>query len=183
MDFGVVLADRLDVSRGDITLFQGDAIINAANSSLMGGGGVDGAIHRRGGAGIAAECRRIRQRRYPEGLPTGEAVTTGGGALGVRYVIHTVAPIWRGGTSGERELLAVCYRNTLREALRLELNSIAYPAIGTGVYRFPKDEAARIAIECIAHHCSSARYPTRIRYVLFGPADEECFRRVVRRYL
>ena len=173
-----VIADILMVSCGDITDFEGDAIVNAANSGLMGGGGVDGAIHRAGGPAILEECRRLRRSQFPQGLPVGAAAVTGAGNLKVRSIIHTVAPVWRGGEARERELLAACYRSTLQEASRLHLRSIAYPAIGTGIYRFTKTEAAGIAIEAIAEHCSQATYPTHIAYILFSEADAQLFNEV-----
>ena len=181
-EIGALLAQRLQVSQGDITQFAGDAIVNAANSSLMGGGGVDGAIHRVGGSRILAECRKVREKQYPQGLPTGEAITTGGGNLQARYVIHTVSPIWHGGQQRERQLLASCYQNTLQEALRLKIKSLAYPAIGTGVYHFPKEEAAAIAIETIAKHCAQFPLPTYIHYMLFSAADSALFQAVLQRY-
>ncbi len=181
-EIGTLLAERLQVGQGDITQFAGDALVNAANSSLMGGGGVDGAIHRVGGPQILEECRKIREHQYPQGLPTGGAVTTAGGNLQARYVIHTVAPIWQGGQQGERQLLASCYRNTLQEALRLKIKSLAYPAIGTGIYRFPKEEAAALAIEAMAEHCAQFSLPAHIHYMLFSAADSALFQRVLQRY-
>lgn len=136
---------RLKIAIGDITTFSGDAIVNAANSSLLGGGGVDGAIHRAGGSEVLAECQALRAGRLKDGLPPGQAVATGAGRLAVKRVIHTVGPIWIGGAQGEPETLASCYRACLKIAAVEGLGSIAFPAISTGVYGYPKDKAAAIA--------------------------------------
>jgi O-acetyl-ADP-ribose deacetylase (regulator of RNase III) len=130
---------------GDITLEAVDAIVNAANSSLLGGGGVDGAIHRAGGPAILAACRAIRETRYPDGLPTGEAVLTPGGSLPAKYVIHTVGPIYGEHGGDEPRLLARCYENCIALAAKHGLGTIAFPAISTGVYGYPKDEAKRVS--------------------------------------
>ncbi|HEV2801927.1 MAG TPA: O-acetyl-ADP-ribose deacetylase [Pyrinomonadaceae bacterium] len=143
------LEGRVLVVVGDITRQTTDAVVNAANSTLLGGGGVDGAIHRAGGAQILEECRRLRETRYPDGLPTGEAVITTGGELPARYVIHTVGPIWGQHAGREPELLAACYRNSLALAVTHELTSIAFPAISTGAYYYPPDKAAGVASEAI----------------------------------
>jgi O-acetyl-ADP-ribose deacetylase (regulator of RNase III) len=135
------------VIKGDITQVPADAIVNAANSSLLGGGGVDGAIHRAGGPQILEECRAIVARQG--GCNTGEAVITTAGRLPAKYVIHTVGPVWNGGTNGEAAKLAACYRNSLRLALDHHCRSVAFPGISTGVYRFPKAEAARIAVDTV----------------------------------
>lgn len=133
--------------KGDITVSDTDAIVNAANSSLLGGGGVDGAIHRKGGPKILEECIEIRNLQG--GCKTGEAVYTSGGLLPCRYVIHTVGPIWNGGKKKERELLSNCYHNSLKIANDLNLAMIAFPNISTGIYHFPKQEAAEIAIQTV----------------------------------
>lgn len=138
---------KITVLHGDITKVNVDAIVNAANSSLMGGGGVDGAIHRAGGPAILEDCRKIVARQG--GCPTGEAVITTGGSLPAKHVIHTVGPVWNGGHKKEAEQLAACYRNSLQLAANNQLHTIAFPNISTGIYRFPKDEAARIAVTTI----------------------------------
>jgi O-acetyl-ADP-ribose deacetylase (regulator of RNase III) len=164
----------LRLMRGDITEQQVDAVVNAANSTLLGGGGVDGAIHRRGGPAILEECREIRRTRYPDGLPPGEAVRTGGGELPARYVIHTVGPIWRGGGAGEDELLASAYRNSLECAREAGARSIAFPSISTGAYGFPIERAAPIALDAIRDYLRE--HPdtfTEVRLVLFSDADLE----------
>ena len=134
-----------ELVRGDITTVRADAIVNAANSSLLGGGGVDGAIHRAGGPAILEDCQKIRARQG--GCPVGEAVITTAGRLPAKFVIHTVGPVWRGGDNGEPALLASAYRNSLRLAIEYNIGSIAFPGISTGIYGYPKDAAARIAIK------------------------------------
>jgi len=141
---------NIEIIIGDITTIGVDAIVNAANSSLMGGGGVDGAIHRAGGPGIVRECRVIVARQG--NCPTGHAVITTAGRLPARYVIHTVGPVWRGGGHGEAGLLASCYRASLRLAAENGCSSIAFPGISTGVYGYPKDQAALIAMRTVLHH-------------------------------
>lgn len=167
------MKDRLDVVQGDITRLAVDAIVNAANSSLMGGGGVDGAIHRAGGPTILGECRAIVARQG--GCPTGEAVLTGAGKLRARYVIHTVGPVWRGGNSGEREALASCYRRSLALAVEHGCRTVAFPNISTGVYGFPKAEAARIAVATVASFLEKAPGIEKVIFVCF---DAESFKLV-----
>src|SRR5215212_6721911 len=139
-------ADRIQVVEGDITRLRVDAIVNAANERMLGGGGVDGAIHRAAGPGLLEECRRVPEVRPGVRCPTGEARITGGYQLPARYVIHTAGPVWHGGRAGEDDLLASCYRNSLDLAVSRGLRTIAFPAISTGVYAFPLDRATWIAV-------------------------------------
>jgi O-acetyl-ADP-ribose deacetylase len=161
----------LELVEGDITRQSTDAIVNAANSSLMGGGGVDGAIHRTGGASILDACKQIRQTQYPDGLPPGQAVATTAGRLPAKYVIHTVGPIWHGGGRGEPELLASCYRQSIRVADELELTSVAFPSISTGAYGYPVAKAADVAVAAAATALRAARHLKNVRFVLFGAED------------
>lgn len=161
---------KLEVVQGDITRLAVDAIVNAANTSLMGGGGVDGAIHRAGGPEILEACRAIVARQG--GCPTGEAVITTAGRLPARYVIHTVGPVWRGGKNGERELLASCYRRSLELAVANACQVVAFPNISTGVYGFPREEAAGIAVSTVA---SFLRAALEIEKVVFVCFDAENF--------
>ncbi|MFJ9833807.1 O-acetyl-ADP-ribose deacetylase [Streptomyces sp. NPDC101169] len=157
--------------QGDITRQSADAIVNAANSSLLGGGGVDGAIHRRGGAAILEECRELRASRYGRGLPTGQAVATTAGALDARWVIHTVGPVWSA-TEDRSELLASCYRESLKVADELGARTVAFPAVSTGVYRWPMDDAARIAVRTVRDTPTSVE---EARFVLFDERAYEAF--------
>jgi O-acetyl-ADP-ribose deacetylase (regulator of RNase III) len=143
------LTEKIDAKVGDITQEAVCAIVNAANSSLLGGGGVDGAIHRAGGSMILNACRELRSSRYPDGLPTGEAVATTAGELPADYVIHTVGPIYASCAQACSELLKNCYVNTLKEAIKVGCKSIAFPAISTGIYGYPKREAAVIAFTSV----------------------------------
>jgi O-acetyl-ADP-ribose deacetylase (regulator of RNase III) len=165
--------DRIVVATGDITTFDVDAIVNAANPSLLGGGGVDGAIHRAAGPGLLAECRTLG------GCPTGEARLTGGYRLPARYVIHTVGPVWRGGNAGEDALLAACYRNVLSLAARHEVRRIAFPAIATGIYGFPLARASAIAVgetrRCLAAEPGIAE----VIFVCFDGRSLAAYRRVI----
>jgi len=158
----------VNVLQGDITEQDVDAIVNAANPSLMGGGGVDGAIHRRAGGRVLEECRRIRRESWPDGLPSGKAVITVGGLLEARHVIHTVGPVWRGGGRGEAKTLADCYTNSLEIAKEKGLRSIAFPAISTGVYGYPVAEAARIAFKAVKEFVEKERWPPFVNFVLFS---------------
>lgn len=153
----------LELAQGDITLQEVDAIVNAANSRLAGGGGVDGAIHRRGGPSIMEET----DRRYPEGCPTGSAVISGAGQLASKYVIHTVGPIWSGGQRGEAELLASAYRSCLELAVENACRSMAFPSLSTGAYRYPIDEAAGIALNTVRDFLMEEGAPELVRFVLF----------------
>jgi O-acetyl-ADP-ribose deacetylase (regulator of RNase III) len=155
---------RIELIEGDITAQEVDAIVNAANGSLMGGGGVDGAIHRRGGPAILDACREIRRTTHPEGLPTGEAVATTAGALRARWVIHTVGPVY-GRVAEPADLLARCHVSSLRIADELGARSVAFPAISTGVYGYPLDEAAGIAIRTVRDAETEVE---EVRFVLFG---------------
>ena len=137
----------IEVHQGDITKVECDAIVNAANNSLLGGGGVDGAIHRAGGAAILRECQAIIDKQG--GCPTGEAVITTAGKLPAKYVIHTVGPVWHGGDKNEAVLLASCYKNSLKLCDEYDLDSVAFPNISTGIYGYPKEEAAQIAIKTV----------------------------------
>ncbi len=167
--------DRLKVLTGDLTSMDVDAVVNAANSSLLGGGGVDGAIHRAGGPLILAECRDIRTHRYPDGLPPGKAVLTTAGNMPAKYVIHTVGPIWHGGKTNERETLADAYRNSLNLASETGIKTIAFPAISTGIYGFPKKLAAVIAYETILDHLRNNSLPREVILVFFSEKDLDSF--------
>ncbi|MFG3152107.1 O-acetyl-ADP-ribose deacetylase [Streptomyces sp. NPDC048219] len=157
--------------QGDITRQSADAIVNAANSSLLGGGGVDGAVHRRGGPAILAACRELRAGHLGKGLPTGRAVATTAGDLDARWVIHTVGPVY-GASGGDPELLASCYRESLRVADELGARTVAFPAISTGVYRWPMDDAARIAVETVRNTPTAVE---EVRFVLFDDRAHEAF--------
>jgi O-acetyl-ADP-ribose deacetylase (regulator of RNase III) len=167
-------ATRVDLARGDLTRETTDAIVNAANSSLLGGGGVDGAIHRAGGAAILEECRGIRAARGP--LPAGEAVITGAGDLACRHVIHTVGPVWQGGGAGEAETLARCYRSSLALAVSAGLQSIAFPSISTGAYGYPVAEAAAVATRAVREELERGSPLTLVKWVLFSDRDLEAYR-------
>src|SRR5713101_3002957 len=169
------LDGRVSVVVGDITKQDVEAIVNAANSSLLGGGGVDGAIHRAGGPAILAECREIRRTRFPEGLPTGEAVITTGGKLTALYVIHTVGPIYGEEQGKEAELLANCYHNSLTLAVEKNLTSVAFPAISTGVYGYPPEKAAAVASQTIENFLSTDRQLKEVRLVFFQAQDAKVF--------
>lgn len=166
---------RLIVKVGDLTDELVDAIVNAANWTLMGGGGVDGAIHRRGGASILEECRRIRQTEYPDGLPTGRAVITTGGDLPARHVIHTVGPIYGHNDGRDAELLADCYRNSIRLSNEHGLSTIAFPSISTGAFYYPKHEAAPVAAEAVKSELDFGDSAKTVFLVFFSPADARTF--------
>lgn len=165
-------AHLLELVQGDITQQQVDAVVNAANTRLAGGGGVDGAIHRRGGPAIMQETRQ----RYPQGCPTGSAVISTAGNLPARYVIHAVGPRWRDGHSGEAELLASAYRTALQLAAQHECRSVAFPALSTGAYGYPLDEAARVALRTVIDFLrAEAGPPILVRFVLFDAGAYAAF--------
>jgi O-acetyl-ADP-ribose deacetylase (regulator of RNase III) len=169
--------ERLLVKVGDITREEVDAIVNAANSGLMGGGGVDGAIHRAGGPEILAACREIRATLYPEGLPTGDAVITPAGRLPAKHVIHTVGPVYGRHGGAEAQLLASCYERSLTLAAEHSLRSIAFPAISTGIYGYPREEAAAVVRRAVAGSLETLLDIDEVRLVFFSAADAEVFLR------
>ncbi|MGA2420438.1 MAG: O-acetyl-ADP-ribose deacetylase [Candidatus Acidiferrum sp.] len=171
------LGGKVRVMVGDITAQRVDAIVNAANSTLLGGGGVDGAIHRRGGAVILQECQEIRRTQYPRGLPTGEAVLTSGGRLAAQYVIHTVGPICRLGSAPDAAALASCYRKSLELAGAHGLRSIAFPAISTGAYAYPREEAAAVAAETIEEVLLGGLAVEEVRLIFYDAEDAAIFLR------
>jgi len=164
---------RITLVQGDITRQTADAIVNAANSSLLGGGGVDGAIHRRGGPAILAECRKLRAGHYGKGLPTGQAVATTAGELDAQWVIHTVGPV-HSGTEDRSALLASCYRESLKRADELGARTVAFPAVSTGVYGWPIDDGARIAVTTVQETDTAVE---EVRFVLFDAHAYEAFAR------
>ena len=163
----------LSLVRGDLTEQDTEAIVNAANSSLLGGGGVDGAIHRAGGPRILEECKAIRARQG--GCPTGDAVITVGGNLKARYVIHTVGPVWKGGGSDEPQLLRNAYLNSLRLAIRHHIRTIAFPSLSTGTFGFPIDQASRIAFDTVKEFVSEHPALTEVRFLVFSHHDFETY--------
>ena len=179
---------RLILLRGDLTEQATDAIVNSASPTLLGGGGVDGAIHSTAGPELLEECKRIRERDWPAGLPTGKAVITGAGRLRARYVIHTVGPVWAGGHRGEAGALRSAYVSSLELAESKGLRSVAFPSISTGVFGFPVQEASRLAIRAIADYLSGEpprgtlrKTPTlrEVKLVLFSEADFEAYRKAL----
>ena len=169
------LAGRVLVLIGDITQQDVTAIVNAANSTLLGGGGVDGAIHRAGGPKILEECKQIRRTTYPQGLPTGQAVLTTGGNLFAKYVIHTVGPIYGRDPDRESALLAACYQNSLELARQHAMSSLAFPSISTGAFGYPKPEAAKIAAGAIKQFLTADEQIEQVRLVFFQPSDARVF--------
>jgi O-acetyl-ADP-ribose deacetylase (regulator of RNase III) len=157
--------------KADITDIDADAIVNAANSSLMGGGGVDGAIHRKGGPEILEECKKIRAEEWSQGLPSGKAVITSAGNLKARYVIHTVGPIWRGGKHGESAILTEAYQNSLALAVSKKLKSISFPSISTGAYGYPSELASQVALKTIKNFLEKESNLIRVDLVLFSERD------------
>ncbi len=165
---------------GDISQIHVDAIVNAANSSLLGGGGVDGAIHQAAGPTLYAACRQIREQSLPAGLPPGEVVSTHAGRLPAEYVIHTVGPVWSGGDQEESLILASCYEQAIIEAQRLGCRSIAFPSISTGVYRFPKKQATEIAWRVVYEYIQHTDAPMKIYLIFFTKHDEKIFLQATR---
>lgn len=171
----VFLNERVVVKTGDITREAVGAIVNAANSTLLGGGGVDGAIHRAGGPQILEECEKIRRDEFPHGLPTGRAVITSGGSLPARYVIHTVGPVYGMNQGRDAELLADCYRSSLELAAQKNIISIAFPAISTGAFGYPRHEAAEVASVAINEFLEIDQTVEEVRLVFFSASDAENF--------
>jgi O-acetyl-ADP-ribose deacetylase (regulator of RNase III) len=169
------LGEKVIVKVGDLTEEDTDAIVNAANSSLLGGGGVDGAIHRKGGNRILEECRKIRANQYPNGLPTGKAVITRGGNLAARFVIHTVGPVYGMNQGNDAGLLADCYQNSLSLAAENDLKTIAFPSISTGAFGYPKHEAAKISSGAIKKFLETDDQIAEIRLVFFSVSDAGMF--------
>lgn len=170
-----LLGGRVLVRIGDITQEDAGAVVNAANSTLLGGGGVDGAIHRAAGTSLLDACREVRKTLFPGGLPTGEAVATPGGMLRAALVIHTVGPVWGSHAGRESELLASCYERSLDIAATKSLSTIAFPAISTGVFGFPREKAAAVASKAIAAHLSTHHLPREVRLVFFSAEDADVF--------
>ena len=179
MEFKVGNA-RIQLIRGDITEVEVDAIVNAANSTLLGGGGVDGAIHRKGGPKILEECKLIRATQWPDGLPTGKAVLTSGGNLKAKYVIHTVGPIWLGGFHVESELLKQAYRNSLKLAVQNGIKTIAFPSISTGAYGYPIEEASRVAVGSVKKFLEKEDKIKKVTFVLFSDLDFAVYLRALK---
>ncbi len=166
------LQGRIVITVGDITTWDADVIVNAANPSLMGGGGVDGAIHRAGGSKILEECKEIQQELYPDGLPVGEAVVTTAGNMRAKYVIHTVGPVWCGGDAGESEKLKKCYLNSLKVAENENCKTIAFPAISTGVYGYPKKEASVVVNSALSDYFRKSNSPLDKIYLIFFDGED-----------
>jgi O-acetyl-ADP-ribose deacetylase (regulator of RNase III) len=169
------LNGRVVVKVGDITKEDVEAVVNAANGSLLGGGGVDGAIHRAGGREILEQCKEIRRTRFPEGLPTGEAVVTTAGKMTAKFVIHTVGPVYGRGGNDKATLLAACYRNSLALAAKEEMNTIAFPAISTGIYGYPPDQAAQVSSGAVEEFLKSDFSIREVRLVFFSSNDAQIF--------
>lgn len=165
----------VELIKGDITDIEADAIVNAANSSLMGGGGVDGAIHHKGGPKIFEECKRIRATEWPDGLPTGKAAVTSGGNLKAKYVIHTVGPVWLGGFHIEAELLKQAYKNSLKLAVAKSFKTIAFPSISTGAYGYPTEDASRIALITVKDFLEKDHRLEKVVFILFCSSDFEIY--------
>ena len=165
--------NRFELIRGDITLLDVEAIVNAANNSLLGGGGVDGAIHLAAGPELLDECRKLN------GCETGQSKITGGYRLKAKHIIHTVGPVWKGGYSNETELLASCYQTSLALANEKQLKTVAFPGISTGVYRFPKDLAARIAVKETKRFLGKNMYPEKVIFVTYDEESYEIYRKIL----
>jgi O-acetyl-ADP-ribose deacetylase (regulator of RNase III) len=172
----VVRNAKIRLVQGDITDVDADAIVNAANPTLMGGGGVDGAIHRKGGPTILEECKRIRASEWPNGLSTGKAVVTSGGNLKAKYVIHTVGPIWHGSSHGEPRLLADAYENSLELAASKKLKTLAFPSISTGAYGYPVEKASRTALTTVKQFLERESTLREITFALFTEHDFKVYK-------
>jgi O-acetyl-ADP-ribose deacetylase (regulator of RNase III) len=179
IDF-IIGKTKIRIVQGDITEQVTNAIVNAANPSLMGGGGVDGAIHNKGGPKILEGCKRIRETTWPDGLPTGRAVITTGGNLKARYVIHTVGPVWHGGKHGESELLAEAYKNSLKLAVSKGLKTIAFPSISTGAYCYPMEKASKIALKTVKEFLEKEDNLNEVLLVLFSKPDLETYEKAAK---
>ncbi len=171
------MQERISIIEGDITQMRVDVIVNAANSKLIGGGGVDGAIHRAAGAALVAECREVSQRQGE--CPPGQAVITGAGNLTAKAVVHAVGPVWRGGSEGEETLLASAYRNSLQLASDNGFHSVAFPAISTGAYGYPRPAAAEIALNTVAHFLRTHRQPEHVYFVCYDEENARLYRRLL----
>jgi O-acetyl-ADP-ribose deacetylase (regulator of RNase III) len=171
---------KIRIVQGDVTEQDTDTIVNAANSSLMGGGGVDGAIHRKGGPKILEECKKIRENTWPDGLPTGNSVMTTGGNLKARYVIHTVGPVWYGGKYRESELLADAYKNSLKLAVSKGLKTIAFPSISTGAYGYPIEKASKVALKTVKEFLEKEDNLNEVLLVLFSEPDLETYKKAAK---
>jgi O-acetyl-ADP-ribose deacetylase (regulator of RNase III) len=171
--------NKIEIIKGDITKLKVDAIVNAANSSLMGGGGVDGAIHRAGGPAILEECKMIVAKQG--GCKTGNAVITTGGNLPAKFVIHTVGPVWNGGKKNEAGLLAACYQNSLNLAVEHKLSSIAFPNISTGIYGYPKKDAAEIAVNGVKGFLEQNDFIEKVYFVCFDEENYELYKSLMRK--
>lgn len=162
---------RILIKQGGITEEDVDAVVNAANKTLMGGGGVDGAIHDAAGEELQEACMQLRWKEYEDGLPTGEAATTTGGDLPADKVVHTVGPRWNGGEEDEAELLAACYRNSLNQAVQHDCRTVAFPAISTGAYGYPIEEASKVAVETVRDWVQEHNEVEEVRFILFTEDD------------
>ena len=171
---------RIILVYGDITEQETEAIVNAANTGLMGGGGVDGAIHRKGGHDILRECKIIRQKIYPDGLPTGNAVVTTGGKLKAKKVIHTVGPVWSGGASKESQLLAEAYKNSLEIALENGIKTISFPSISTGAYGYPVEKASKVALRAVIEFLKENSGIEEVRFILHSDHDMKTYEEALR---